>query len=75
MKLQVKCDKCGTVGTSDEIATKYDGRDLCSRCDAVETLRLLKEDYAHKLAWLEATHLKYLRELKAKIDAAEAALQ
>ena len=67
MKMQLKCDGCGKVGTSDEIYTDHDGRDLCATCAQSAKLSDLKQQHASKKEWLESTHLKELRELEKQI--------
>ena len=74
MKLKLQCDNCGKVGTAEEITASTDERDLCIACAAAEDLANMKQRYASKMEWLESTHLKELRELKQRIDAAEASL-
>lgn len=71
MKLQLKCDGCGKVGSANEIATDYDGEDLCGACRQKASLADLKQQYASRKEWLESTHLKGLRQLRGKIKRME----
>lgn len=39
MKLQLKCDRCGKIGTKDEVyPVGYDGVDLCRRCELLNRI-------------------------------------
>ena len=67
MKLKLKCDRCGITATPGEISTDVDGRDLCAACAITERLLDLKQERDTKMAWLEATHLKTIRELDVEI--------
>lgn len=67
MKLRLQCDKCGRIGTPEEIFTGPDGEDFCHHCNKLGELASLKQRYADKKLWLEATHLKELRELEKQI--------
>jgi hypothetical protein len=75
MKLQLKCDSCGTVGDPQTIFTDYDDMDFCVTCTTVRKLHDLKIRLADKRAWLESTHLKEMRELENQIDAIEKRLK
>ncbi len=75
MKISIQCDGCGTIGTAQEIGTDHDGRDLCHTCAAREEIGRMKAKHADKLKWLEATHLKDLRDLEKQIAAMEAAVR
>lgn len=67
MKIQLKCDGCGKLGTADEIHTDHDDGDLCATCAHAAKLATMKQQHASKNEWLESTHLKELRELEKQI--------
>ena len=68
MKLTAICDKCGVVGTAEEIQPDYDGRDLCQKCKLQEELDSLQASQASLREWLDATHLKRLGEMEKRIS-------
>jgi len=75
MKIEVRCDKCGRIGTADEIRfLSYLGKDLCNGCRLKQELAEAKREYEHLKSWLASTHLKKLTELEERIRAIEGAI-
>ena len=71
MKLQLKCDACGEVGTPEQIETDYDDRDLCKACARKQKVEEIERDIkAAKGSMLKTAQLieiyeKCLAEIKA----------
>ena len=65
--MKFSCDGCGRIGNRDELASDYDGRQLCAICARAEKIADLKQKHAAKKEWLERTHLQELRELARQI--------
>jgi len=67
MKLTVKCDWCGKEGKGDEFYHSGDGDDLCEKCNIENEINSLQRQIQDKEDWLESTHLKTLKEMKAHV--------
>lgn len=63
MRVKIRCDSCGKIGTGDEIGTDYEGRDMCARCRHADKVKELEAEFAKR----NSLHAEWLEEMNKRI--------